>query len=160
MGGGRHNLATGWYGIFCMQGYIARFLGLVLLYVCVKCSHVFALRRLDGRLKAKSRYRACPECPYAEYATGFKDKVFQDKTQKLKDSAFLNLAMLTNWTNQFSNDFFQFTVLYLINGSYVNYSWEPPHQMCNWTINQRKHCDVRKERDTKLGALFTSSQKI
>ena len=37
----------------CMQSCTARFLGLVLLYVCVKCGHASVLRRLDGRLKAK-----------------------------------------------------------------------------------------------------------
>ena len=58
MGGGRHKLATGWYGVFFLYAELlskvfgAR-VGRVLIYPCDKCGHASALRRLDGRPKAK-----------------------------------------------------------------------------------------------------------
>ena len=62
----------------------------VSIYVCVKCGHASALHRLDGRPKAKGRYTACPECPYAGYATAL--KLYWHAYSSYKTSAYVGLS--------------------------------------------------------------------
>ena len=73
MGGGRHRLATGLYGA-CLHAELhskvsGSRVNRVLIYDCVKCGHVSGTPQ-TGWTPQSQRYRACPECPCAGYATG------------------------------------------------------------------------------------------